>query len=163
MTTLNDALRILDREFDVLFGEGIDAFDADVFSSCWALLGGHRDQELISVARKCRYKFRMAQQATGDGTTPVELVNFVRPLCDFAFRFLSKRQIVLVMDAASLAFESDVLPQLFVKTMGSCAAKSPDATKGRIEAAVIGVAGMHRYDAERIATLDSMDIPVTAG
>lgn len=162
MPNLNVALRELNAQFDSLFRDGTTSLEAEVFASSWVCIKGHRDQSLLSLARKCRHEYR-ASQASADSSAPLELIDFVRPLCDFAFCYLSKRQIVFLMDATSLAFEADVLPQVFVKTIGACAATSPYATKGRIEAAVIGVTGMHRYDAERIATLDALDVPLGAG
>lgn len=165
----NANLNSLDREFEGLLTDGPTAFNEEEFARCWAAMGAHRDQMLIHLARKCRFHYRRQlyervasrENALAPATKTLDLEALKRIIevaCYFAFRYLGKRQIVLFMDALALAFEADVESDDFVWTAGECAASAPNCTPGRLEAAVIGVSGRHRYDIERLAGLDAMDL-----
>lgn len=165
----NASLHSLDQEFDALFSDGIDAFDEHEFARAWAAMGVHRDHMLINLARKCRYHYRKhkSDQVMASGSTLAapstaddvpKLTELLNIACEFAFRYLSKRQIVFFMDALALAFEADMDNfDTFIWVMGGCAAQCQSTSPGRVEAAVTGVAGVHRHDIERIAELDALD------
>lgn len=162
MLSLNSALKVLDKEFDSLLASGVDAMSPEVFSAAWQALGPHRDQVLLSLARKARGAHRRRAAEGQAAQTTQDLMVTLAPVCDFAFRYLGKRQIVFLIDATTLAFDADVMTQAIARAMGMCAGASPYATPGRIEAAVTGMAGIHRHNAERIAALDDMDTPKAA-
>lgn len=164
-STINSALHALNREFSTLFSDGLASFDETAFAQAWSAMGVNRDQQLITLARSCRYEFRKRIQDAeiqGRPLSPQDQFAVLRELvdaaCGFAYRYLGKRQTVLFMDALTLAFEADVATEDFIDVISSSAVESDGQTPGRLEAVIMGVTGVQRYDIEKISKLDEMDV-----
>lgn len=164
----NAHLHALNAEYDALLTQGLVAFDENIFVNCWRSMGPYRDQLLISLARKTRFQFRAAltdPQMRGeslsedamDELSTSTLRRLLANVIDFGFRYLSKRQIVVLADALALAFEAEMELSDFVWVLGEIATESQYTSPGRAEAVVMGVSGAYQYDLEAMMRLDALD------
>lgn len=166
----NARLHALNAEYDALLTQGLAAFDENIFVNCWRVFGPYRDQLLISLARKARFQYRTALTAPEmrgenlsaeamDELSVTTLRRLLANVIDFAFRYLSKRQIVVLTDALSLAFEAEMELSDFAWVLGEIATESPYTSPGRAEAVVMGASASYQYDLEAMLRLDSLDVP----
>lgn len=142
-------------------GDASTAVDPNAFSESWQGAGVFRDQMLLCLARSIRNEWRrdvaqIVESKTAD-LQAAEIATLLdlrlRCVLDFAFRYLAPRHICFIGDCLVLAFEVDMPVGAFSKELAESASKSKLATRGLLNALVLGASGMYRYQPERVISI----------
>lgn len=142
-------------------GDASSAVDPQLFSSAWEGVSVFRDQMILCLARSVRNEWRrdvaeiVANTSAERQAEEIASILDLRLQCvlDFAFRFLVARQICLLADALVLAFEVDMAVAVFSKELAKVGSASKLATRDLLNALVLGVSEMYRYQPERVLSI----------
>ncbi|MEJ6002697.1 hypothetical protein [Paucibacter soli] len=132
--------------------------DPNLWSPAWEGARVFRDQWLMGLARNTRNEWRrdvadiMANQPAFNQESKIaeSLEARLRITLDFAFTYLTPRHVCFLGDALMLAFDSSIPPAELSKEIANAAARSPKRSDRLLDALVLGVSGMYRYQPERV-------------
>lgn len=159
--SLNDILSHLsskEAQSDLLAGDVAARLDKEKWAASWEGAKNFRDHFLLTLARQTRDDWRSGVhkithtlgQSEHDKAISEFLDIRLRVTLSFAFRFLTPRQACFLTDALTLAFESEMDTNDFANELAGIGSRSEGATKSMLDALIIGVSGMHRYQPERL-------------
>lgn len=143
----NGVLHELNAEVRAVVADGLTAIDKEVFAVCWQRMGGFRDLMLLAIAQEVRHQYRGAlDQAELDGRFSIDVQNktleaLLNNVMDFSFALLSDRQIMILSNALSLAFEADLDVNEFEVVLTEAGRASSHTSDSRMASLATGLSG----------------------
>lgn len=139
-------------------GDPLVSIDPQEWAQAWEGAGPFRELFVLTLARFTRDRWRndvveistKAPEAQRPDLIDRALSARLQVTLSLAFKYFSPRQVCMLGDALSLAFESELKPSDFYSEIAGNAARTPGCKPESINALMLGLSGVHRHKPESV-------------
>jgi hypothetical protein len=150
-----DALKALNKQFEIMLESGVSSIDEDVFGIAWECARSQTKHALLNMVRINLNDYIDHPEREN----PQQLDVVMARIIDFAFCYLQHpSEICFLIDLTLLGFEREHEKKLVADSMSRAAHASEYRSPSKIEAASLGYIGMNRYDKQRVDDALMIDV-----